>query len=133
MVFINHLINHNMDFILVLVGLSIMWLFMFKIEWLFNSKSFMVIIIYDIILFIHSHILLHFQIGNPKIIPVLKMPLISSIVFFILYRAFKKLFNRDPENTFWTFSKRPIQDIIFTILFWLLGGGMPFILLKYLN
>jgi len=119
-----------MEFILVLIGLSTVWLFMFKIEWLFNPKSFMVNIIYDIILFIISFLIFQYQIGNPKIIAALRMPLLSSAVFFILYWSFKKIYKRNPENTFWTFVAKPVQDVIFTILFWFLGVGLPFILIK---
>jgi hypothetical protein len=119
-----------MDFIIVLIGLSTIWLFMFKIEWLFHPKSFVINIIYDIFLFLASFLLLHYQIGNPKIIPALRMPLLSSFIFLVLYKGFKNIYKRNPENTFWVFTGKPIQDVIFTLLFWFLGCGLPFILMK---
>ncbi len=119
-----------MDFIFVLIGLSTVWLFMFKIEWLFNPKSFVINIVYDIFLFGISFLLLQYQIGNPKLVLALKMPLLASLVFYILYKGFKKIYKRNPENTFWTFTGKPTQDVIFTLLFWFLGGGLPFILMK---
>jgi hypothetical protein len=116
-----------MDLTLILFGLSIMWLFMFKIEWLFNNAiSFWSILIYSLLLFGLSFILLNVEYGNPKMVKVLKMPLISFVIFRGLYFLFKKIYKRNPENTFWVFQKKPVQDIIFTLLFWILGVGIPF-------
>jgi hypothetical protein len=58
----------------------------------------------------------------------LKMPLISSLVFFILSYGFQIKYKRTPQNSFWFFIKVPIQDTIFTLLFWLLGVGLPFLI-----
>jgi len=114
-----------MDFIFIALGLSTMWLFMFRIEWLFNNKYFLINIFYNIILFCGSLLMIKYQIGNPKMVVALKMPLISSLVFFLLYIIFQKIYKRNPENTFWTFTKKPVQDVIFTLLFWFLGVGLP--------
>jgi len=119
-----------MDLIFVLIGLSTVWIFMFKIEWLFLTETFAVNIIYNILLFGISFLLVQNQLGNPKFLLLLRMPLFSSFVFFILYKGFKKIYQRNPENTFWTFTGKPIQDVIFTLLFWFFGGGLPFILIK---
>jgi hypothetical protein len=116
-----------MDFAFILLGLSIMWLFMFKIEWLFdNGISFWVILIYCILLFSLSFILLNEEYANPNMVKALKMPLISFVVFRCLYFAFRRKYKRNPENTFWVFHEKPIQDIVFTLLFWFLGVGLPF-------
>lgn len=114
-----------MDFIFIALGLSTMWLFMFRIEWLFNYKYFLINIFYNIVLFCGSLLMLNYQLGNPKMVVALKMPLISSLVFFLLYITFQKIYKRNPENTFWTFTKKPVQDVIFTLLFWFLGVGLP--------
>ena len=119
-----------MDFVFVLIGLSTMFLFMYKIEWLFIPKFFVINIVYDLILFLIYMYLLSNNIDHLKMVAALKMPLFSSIIFFILYVVFKKIFRRNPENTFWMFTKKPVQDIIFTILFWFLGVGCPFFLIK---
>src|ERR1700747_3568575 len=99
-----------MDFVFVLIGLSTMFIFMYKIEWLFAPKFFIINIVYDVVLFLISMYLLSNNVGNLKMVTALKMPLLSSIIFFILYLVFKKLFRRNPENTFWVFTKKPIQD-----------------------
>jgi len=116
-----------MDFVLIFLGLSIVWLFLFKIEWLFgNNVSFWCVLIYSVLLFCVSFLLLDMEYGNPKMVRVLKMPLLSFAVFRVLYIVFDKIYKRKPENTFWVFQKKPIQDIIFTLLFWFLGVGLPF-------
>jgi hypothetical protein len=115
--------------IFILIGLSTIWIFMFKIEWLFNYKTFLINIGYDIFLAALSLVLLSIQFGNPKMVVALQMPIISSVVFFVLHRIFKFFFKRDPENTFWVFTGKPIQDVLFSLLFWFIGAGVPFFIL----
>lgn len=118
-----------MDIVFILIGLSIMWLFMFKMEWLFdNGISFWSILIYSILLFCLSFVLLSGGYGDPRIVKALKMPLMSFVVFRGLVFVFRRKYKRYPENTFWIFQKKPTQDIAFTVLFWLLGVGLPFFL-----
>ncbi|MDP3927632.1 MAG: hypothetical protein Q8R57_01285 [Bacteroidota bacterium] len=119
-----------MDFVFVIIGLSTVWLFMFKIEWLFHFKSFLINIIYNIFLSGASFFLIFYRMGNTAMVLSLWIPLLSSLVFYLLYFGFKRIYKRDPENTFWVFSGKPIQDIVFTFLFWFLGVGVPFILIK---
>lgn len=111
-----------MDFTFVLLGLSIMWLFMFKTEWLFkNGIVFFGILTYSILLYGLSFVLLKGDYGNPKMINALKMPLMSFVVFRGLYYAFRKKYKKEPENTFWVFQKKPIQDVLFfnsVLAFW---------------
>jgi len=118
-----------MDFIFIILGLSTIWLFMFKIKWLFNRKYFIINIIYNIVLFSISLLLINYHLVNPKMVVALKMPLISSIVFFILYISFKNIYKRNPENTFWVSTRKPIQDVIFTLMFWFFGLGLPILII----
>nr|WP_320117913.1 hypothetical protein [uncultured Marinifilum sp.] len=118
-----------MDFIFVLLGLSIAWLFMYKIKWLFGfGVSFWVIFVYSILLFSLSFLLIKVSCGNLKVIVLLRMPIVSFIIFKVLNVLFKKIYKRNPENTAWVFEKKSIQDVIFSMLFWLLGVGLPFFL-----
>jgi hypothetical protein len=118
-----------MDFILILIGLSIAWLFMYKIEWLFGfGVSFWAVLIYCILLFGLSFLLLELNYSNPKMGVALRMPIISFVIFKNFHLIFKKIYSRNPENTAWVFKKKPIQDVLFSILFWLLGVGLPFFL-----
>lgn len=118
-----------MDFILILIGLSIMWLFMYKIEWLFGfGVSFWVVLMYSIVLFGLSFLLLEINYSNSKIFVFLRMPIISFAIFKMLLIIFKLIYKRNPENTAWVFKKKPIQDVLFSILFWFFGVGLPFFL-----
>lgn len=112
------------DFLLVMAGLNTVIIFMFKIEWLLNTKSLVVLACINTILF---------GIGfyyNKKIntIDALKMPIVSLLIFCVLNWAFMKLYNRHPENTFWSFTKKPIEDVLFSIIFWILGIVLPVIM-----
>ena len=118
-----------MDFIFILIGLSIMLLFMFKIEWLFDfGVTSLVILIYSIMLFVLSFLLLEINFGNPSMVVCLRMPIISYAIFKMFHLIFKLIYLRNPENTAWVFEKKPIQDILFSILFWFFGVGLPFFL-----
>lgn len=118
-----------MDFILILIGLSIAWLFMYKIEWLLGCGiPFWTVLIYCILLLGLSFLLLELDYSNPKMVVFLRMPLISFVVFKILQITFKRKYKRNPENTAWVFRKKPVQDVLFSILFWLLGVVLPFML-----
>jgi hypothetical protein len=115
------------DLIFVVFGLSIMLLFMFKIEWLFaNGVIFWRILTYCFLSFGLSLYLLSIEYYKIMFINNLKIPLISFLIFRVFFFLFKKKYKRNPENTFGEFQKKPIQDIIFTILYWLLGVGLPY-------
>ena len=114
-----------MDIILIALGLSTALIFLKKMEWLIDKKIFVINIIYGIILFIVGTALMEYNIGRVRFVAALRMPLVSSLIFFVLLFLFKKIFKRNPENTFWVFTKKPIEDVIFTLLFWLLGVGLP--------
>lgn len=106
-------------FLLVLIGLNVPILFMFKEKWLYGKKSMLLIFCVNIILFILGWLLDH------KLFDAFKMPVISTIIFYGMHQMFKKLYHRNPENTFWTFSKKPLEDILFSLLFWIIGIGLP--------
>ena len=118
-----------MDFIIVLIGLSTVIIFMYNRSWLFVTKNILLYLGYTLVLFGVSSLFLNFNIGNAKTIPSLKMPLLSLIIFWILNSIFKLLYKRNPQNTFWSFVKMPIQDVVFSMLFLFLGVGLPFFLL----
>ena len=124
-----HLTN-NMDLIIYFFGLSTMWIFMYKIQWLLETKPFIINLSYDLMLFVISVLLLNNEIANPKMVVVLKMPLLSSLIFFILNQIFKRIYKRNPKNTAWSFNNQPTQDVVFSLLFWFLGVGLPIYIFK---
>ena len=106
-----------------------MWLFMYKTEWLFGfGISFWIVLIYSVFLFGLSFMLLELNYSNPKMVVFLRMPVISFTIFKLLYVIFKRIYKRDPENTAWVFKKKPVQDVVFSLLYWFLGVGLPFFL-----
>jgi len=118
-----------MGFVFILIGLSVAWLFMFKIEWLCKGGIvFWILLLYCIILFCLSFYMLNLDYDNLKMTKALKMPLISLMVFKVMYYIFILKYKKEPENTFGVFQSKAIQDVLFSILFWILGVGMPFFL-----
>jgi hypothetical protein len=117
-----------MDIIFVLIGLSVPILFMFKEEWLYNKKILSTIFLLSMFLFIAVMFYEDKNIVKYKTFAALKMPLLSTIIFFCLHQFYVKKYKRNPENTFWSFSKKSIEDILFTILFWIFGIGLPALL-----
>lgn len=118
-----------MDLIFVSFGLSIAFILMFKIEWLFHLKSFLLLFLYTILLFGISYLLLEHNIGKPRIVSALKMPIVSITIFKLITMLFKIIYKRNPENTAWTYTKKPIEDVLFSIIFWFLGVGLPIFLI----
>ena len=127
-----------LDYTCVAIGLSTYLIFNFKIEWFFNKKPRNIILLIDIVLLV---IPLIFGVRNSKdFLFLLQMPLISLLIFLLFYYIFKKNFNRNPINTA-HFAFRPkededkkvrIEDVIFSILFFIIGIGGAFVFVALL-
>ena len=118
-----------LDLIFVLVGNSTLILFHYKIDWLFDKKKFLIILLYNCLLFALSYLLIYLNVGNPNTVVALRISLLSSLVFYVLCNVFRSIYNRNPENTFYSFSKKPIEDIVFSGLFWVFGVGVPILII----
>lgn len=119
----------RMDFLFVVVGLSIALLFMYRIEVLLDKgKQFLLVLLYALALFGASYIFLNFGIGKQNMVLLLRMPLISLGSFKLFQFVFEAILMRSPENTFWVFTSKSIYDVLFTMLFWIVGVGLPVIL-----
>jgi hypothetical protein len=116
----------KMEFSIIIIALNVGFVFMFKIDWLQNSKSYVILMILNLVLFFLSY---YFEYHSFEF-KALKIPLISQLIFLILNTIFSVLLNRKPVNTFWHFSKMKIEDVIFSLLFWIFGIGGPFIITK---
>jgi len=119
------LLNESMNILLMTLGLSTSLLFMYKIEWLFQFKSFVIYMSYTLVLFSIPFLADGKWPRHELILVVLQIPFISGLIFKGLHLAFKAVFGRNPENTFWSFSSKPVEDVIFSALFWILGVGIP--------
>lgn len=118
-----------MEVVFVLFGLSIGFLFMYKIEELIdNGTRFLLILFYTLILFGLSFLFLKFEIGKQNMVLLLRMPILSLGIFKLFQFIFEALLKRSPENTFWEFTSKPVSDILFTMIFWVFGVGLPVLL-----
>lgn len=118
-----------MDFALVLIGINIHLIFLFKREWLFDKKIFRGILLANVVLFILSYMLQLSDIGNPKFTLVLKVPLLSQLIFWTMRGLYFKIFNANPQDSFWTMDIKLMKDGIFNFLFWVIGLMLPMILI----
>lgn len=114
-----------MDFIFILVGINILLIFLYKREWLFETKPFCILLGINLILFILGYALINNFIGDPKFVAALKMPLISQLIFKVMGWCFYTIYNRNPVDTFWSMDKKLMKDGLFNFCFWVLGGFLP--------
>src|SRR5688500_17213223 len=102
-----------MDFIIIVISMFVHIIFIYKREWLFDKKIFMVIFGISTLTFVLGFILLNSKIGNPKFIPALKMPLLALAVFFIMKNIFFRIYKKNPEDTFWSMDISLMRDGVF--------------------
>ncbi|MFY7812031.1 MAG: hypothetical protein ACOVQ2_09900 [Flavobacterium sp.] len=118
-----------MVYILVILALNILYIFYFKREYLNNNKTFIIILIFNLFLFLLSIIINYTNYYNSENIKLLKVPIISQIIYFALLSVFRKLYNRDPKDTFWSMDIKLMKDGIFNFIFLILGILIPIILI----
>lgn len=117
-----------MNFISILLSLNTMIIFLFKREWLLASRSYIILLGINGLLFVLG-ILLPRVIYDPReIITLLKAPLISQVMFFVLHMIFRYLFRRTPIDTFWSMDSTLFKDGVFNALFWVFGILIPLFL-----
>lgn len=114
-----------MEFLIAVLGLFVQFIFLFKRELLFDKKSFTLILIAGVALFVLSYILMSNNVGNPNVVRLLTVPIMSAGVFYALNWVFFKIYNRNPEDTFWSMNWSQMRDGIFNFLFWFLGIMLP--------
>lgn len=117
-----------MNFLAIVLGFSPAWIFMFRIEWLYKIRQFILLLIFYFVLFVSSVLGFFENYIDNNFNQILKAPFLALLVFSSFRYSFRVIFKRDPENTFWSFEKKPVGDVLFTILYWLFGVGAPIIL-----
>jgi len=115
-----------MDFILVLIGLAIFFIFLFKRETLVDKKALFSIVIVCVILFIIGYILQFLNIKNGQF---LKMPLIQYTLYRFCYFIFVKIYKREPKDTWWTMDLSLMKDGIFNFIAGMVSFVLPWIFL----
>jgi len=117
-----------MDFAYIALGLNTLAVFLYKREWLLKKKPFTILLAVNILLLILGYIFQYNLIGNPNMVVALKMPLLSQLIFISLVTIFRKAYNRDPVDTFWTMDISLMKDGIFNFTFWVTAILLPSIL-----
>lgn len=102
--------------------------FMYKRDWLLSRQPFTILLAVNFLLLILSYLLQYYSVGNPKMVVALKMPVLSQLLFIGLVTVFRKVYNRDPVDTFWTMDVSLMKDGIFNFFFWVLAIILPAIL-----
>lgn len=119
---------NNLNTVFIILGLSIVIIFLFKRDLLIKQNSFWVIFIFSTILFILGYVL-DILIRQEKSLAIaLKIPLLCLLIFRGFLWIFEKLYNRVPVDTFWTMKRDVWKDAIFNILFWIIGILVPVLL-----
>jgi len=117
-----------MDFIYIALGINTLVIFMYKREWLLKKQPFTILLICNLVLFILGYVMQYHSFGNPKLTVALKMPILSQLIFIGLVTIFRKIYNRDPVDTFWTMDISLMKDGIFNLFFWVIAIILPAIL-----
>src|SRR5205809_3568498 len=122
-----------MNFMLIVISLFVHIIFLYKREWLFDKKIFTVIATASLIFFSVSFILTTQSIGNPKFINALKIPLLASIIFFLMKTPFYRIYGKNAADTFWSMNISLMKDGVFNFLFWFLGIMIPAFLIYFVG
>lgn len=122
-----------MNFIIILVSLFVHIIFIYRRQWLFDKQPFNFITLTSLLLFGISYVLSRLDIGSPKFIPALRIPLLTVGVFYIMKIIFFQVYQRNPKDTFWSMDLALMRDGIFNFMFWLFGIMIPAFLIYYLN
>jgi len=117
-----------MDLIFVAIGISIHVVFLFKREMLFDRRSFSLLLAVSVIIFALSYMLHKWNLGQPKTIILLKIPMLTLLIFFLMKTFYFKIFRKNPRDTFWSMDIELMRDGIFNALFWIIGLLVPIIL-----
>lgn len=91
--------------------------FMYKRDWLWSRKPFTILLAVNFQLLILGYLLQYYSVGNPKMVVALKMPVLSQLLFIALVTIFRKVYNREPVDTFWTMDVSLMKDGIFLIFY----------------
>lgn len=115
-----------MDFILIMVGLFILHIFLFKREILVQKQSAPYIGIACITLLALGFVLTYF---NIKIGKALTIPFFQFISYRFCHFIFVKIYRREPKDTWWTMDLSLMIDGVFNFLCMLFAFGLLMLLI----
>lgn len=115
-----------MDFILIMIGLFILHIFLFKREILVQKQSALYIGIACISLLVLGYVLIYFDI---KIGKALTIPFFQFFSYRFCHFIFVKIYKREPKDTWWSMDLSLMIDGIFNLLCMLFAFGLPMLLI----
>ena len=107
------------------VGLSVQIIFAYRRDLLIRKKSFFILILINCFLFLMSYFLLKTTALNPRMVVLLRVPILALIIFQIMKTLYFKIFKSIPVDTIWTMDISLMSDGIFNFLFWVIGLMVP--------
>ncbi|HEX2867537.1 MAG TPA: hypothetical protein VHO03_10875 [Ignavibacteriales bacterium] len=121
----------DLTLFIVLLGTFGLWIFGIKRELFIRPKSFKLILIISIVLFIMAYVLPVFDAFKNKPVNILKLPILALFLYRILRAFFRKMNDREPKDTFWVMHtwEGIWADTVFNISFWLIHGILFMLLL----
>lgn len=114
-----------MVFLFAGLGLFVQLVFLLKRDWLFKRKTFGLIVVTSAALFILAYALRLSDIGNHKMVRILTVPLMTTMILYAIKFFFFRLFNRNPEDTFWSMDSNQMSDGVFNFFFLVMGTVLP--------
>jgi hypothetical protein len=106
-----------MNILFVILGMNVFIIFIFRRELLTKLKPFLIILFFNLFLFVSSFWLQNHHMGNSKFIPLLKVPLIYQTIFYVMLTIYRMLFHADPVDTLWSADKTKMKDGIFNFVY----------------
>lgn len=116
-----------MDFLYIALGLNVLLIFLVKREWLLDKQAFNSLLLCNIFLFLLGYLLPYFSIVYSIMVVVLKIPILSQLLFMLLVKVFRKT-NKIQVDTFWTMDSHLLKDLKFNLAFWLIAILLPAII-----
>lgn len=95
---------------------------MYKIEILYDKKWGALYFMYTSLLFFIGLVL---DDTGSNFTNFLKLPLFNLAIFYFFVSIFYLFYKRVPINTAWSYGKTNIKDVVFNILYWVLGFLIP--------
>jgi hypothetical protein len=111
-----------MKVICIILGINILIIFILKREWLYQQKTFSILLLFNLGLYISARLLQHYGIGNPKFEAALKIPVLQQFLLLALLVIYRALFKQNPGDTFWSMDHRKLKDGIFNFIFIVLSA-----------
>ncbi len=100
-----------MLYLFIILGMNVFIIFMFQRPWLFNKKYFEYILAINTLLFVLGFVI------HLKYAAALKIPLLHQLSFLLLTAIFRKIYHRNPKDTYHSMDWKLLPDGIFNLIF----------------